>query len=167
MLIVVKNMRELNFSALMEIYVEGNLENGQDQWPEETPERKLFLAEEAFQQYLWEIFFPTPGALYAVWCVEGRYVSALRLEPYRDGLLMEALETAPEHRRKGYASALLEAVLDQLVPGKLYSHVSKRNLPSLRTHEKMGFQRISEQAVYIDGSVNDRCCTLCLDQSHR
>jgi len=30
----------------------------------------------------------------------------------------------------------------------------------LRTHEKCGFQRILDYAVYADGSVNDRCYTL-------
>lgn len=161
MLIVAKRMDDLNFSALMEIYSESNRENGRQMWPEETADRQLFLAEEGFGQYLREDFFPTPGALYAAWSVDGKYVSALRLEPYRDGLLLEALETAPAHRGKGYASALLQAVIAELVPGKLYSHVGKKNDPSLRTHEKAGFQRISEGAVYIDGSVDDRCCTLC------
>ena len=27
-------------------------------------------------------------------------------------------------------------------------------------YEKCGFRRISEQATYIDGSVNSHCCTL-------
>lgn len=164
MLIVAKSIGQLNFSALMEVYVEGNLENAEDLWPEETQDRKLFLAEEAFGQYLRDSFFKTPGAQYAIWSVEGRYVSALRLEPYRDGLLLEALETAPAYRRRGYASALMEAVLSRIVTGKLYSHVGKNNIASLRTHEKAGFRRISETAVYIDGSVNDYCCTLCIEK---
>lgn len=161
MLIVAKRMRDLDFSALMEVYSESNRENAQRRWPEEPLERQLFLAEEAFWQYLREDFFTTPGALYTVWSVDEKYVSALRLEPYRDGLLLEALETAPAHRGKGYASALLQAVIEELVPGRLYSHVGKKNAPSLRTHEKVGFRRVSESAVYIDGSVDDRCCTLC------
>ena len=44
---------------------------------------------------------------------------------------------------------------------KVYSHVGKRNAGSLKVHERCGFRRISEQAVYIDGSVNGKCCTLC------
>ncbi len=166
MLIIVKSMRELDFPQLMKVYIEGNLENAEDLWPDESRDRKLFLAEESFREYLQEDFFKTPNASYAIWSESGQYVSALRLEPYRDGLLLEALETFPNLRRKGYAQALLQAVLSQLGNEKLYSHVHKRNIPSLRLHEKMGFQRISEQASYIDGSVNDRCCTFCLDNSN-
>ena len=109
------------------------------------------------------MFFPTDGVVYAIWEAEGRYVSALRLEPYRDGLLLEALETAPDQRRKGYGRRLILSVLEQFPGVKIYSHVHKRNLPSLAIHEKCGFRRISEQAVYIDGSVNSRACTLCYE----
>jgi RimJ/RimL family protein N-acetyltransferase len=75
-------------------------------------------------------------------------------------MLLEALETAPEQRKKGYATALIRAALAQVGTVKIYSHVGKRNEASLKTHISCGFRRISEQAVYADGSVNDRCCTL-------
>lgn len=166
MLIIVESMRELSFGKLMEVYSEGNLENGRDLWPELPEGQQLLQAEQAFYQYLTEVFFITPGARYAILETGGSYVSALRLEPYRDGLLLEALETAPGQRRKGYAESLLrdvQSVLRAQGAVKLYSHVHKRNIPSLRIHEKCGFRRISEIAVYIDGSVNDRCCTLCYE----
>ena len=92
----------------------------------------------------------------AIW----KMVSALRLEPYRDGLLLEALETHPMHRRKGYAKELVTAVMETVGEQRVYSHVGKRNVASLNTHLSCGFQRISEQAVYADGSINDRCATL-------
>ena len=148
MLHMARSLGELNFSQLMEVYIEGT--------------RGLLQAEQDFYQYLREVFFVTPGAVYAIWQENGRYVSALRLEPYKDGLLLAALETAPEHRRKGYAEALIHSILPGR--GKVYSHVHKRNKPSLRIHEKCGFQRVSETAAYLDGSVNDRCCTLCYDR---
>ena len=107
------------------------------------------------------MFFKTEGAYYLIWEEAGRYVSALRLEPYRDGLLLEALETAPEQRRKGYAAKLMSAAQEFVGDTKLYSHVHKRNIPSLNVHDFCGFHRILEYAVYTDGSVNDRCCTLC------
>lgn len=159
MLLRANSIRELDFPKLMEIYIEGNLENGADRWPEEPAPRQLQLAEEAFRDYLSRDFFSVSGAVYYIWQEGGAYVSALRLEPYKDGVLLEALETRPQLRRKGYGQALVRAVLNQ-VPGKIYSHVHKRNTASLGLHEKCGFLRISEQAAYIDGSVNDRCCTL-------
>jgi len=165
MLHIAKSLRELNFSALMAVYLEGNREKAQMDFPDLPEEQGIFQAEQDFYQYLREVFFPTNGALYAVWQENGRYLSALRLEPYRDGVLLEALETAPECRRKGYAEALMRAVLKDC--GKIYSHIHKRNTPSLQIHEKLGFSRISENAVYIDGSVNSRCCTVCYDPGQR
>ena len=100
MLCVVKRMGELDFAALMEVYEEGNLENGEELWPELPEGLRLLNAEQAFHQYLRECFFVTPEAVYCIWQEKGKYVSALRLEPYQDGLLLEALETAPHSRRR-------------------------------------------------------------------
>lgn len=160
MLIVAKSIKDLSFGKLMEVYTEGNLENGQDLWPHEPEARQIALAEQEFYQYLQQVFFRTPDARYLIWEENGRYVSALRLEPYQDGLLLEALETAPEMRKKGYAARLVRAALEHAGEGTVYSHVGKRNVASLRTHEACGFRRLLDYAVYADGSVNDRCCTL-------
>ena len=145
----------------MSVYAESNSENGQEFWPEESSHRQIALAEQEFYSYLRQVFFKTDGAFYAVLEQDGQYVSALRLEPYRDGLLLEALETAPDHRRKGYATVLVRDVLEHTGNIKIYSHVGKRNFASLRTHESCGFRIVSDFAVYADGSVNQRCYTLC------
>ena len=99
MLLIAKSLRELSFPKLMEVYMEGNRENGADRYPGETPDRQLALAEEDFREYLSQVFFAAESAAYFILEEAGRYVSALRLEPYEDGLLLEALETAPEERR--------------------------------------------------------------------
>ena len=161
MLKIVRKMNDLSFGKLMEVYIEGNLENGQDMWPDEPESRQIALAEQEFYNYLQQVFFKTSGAQYLIWEENGSYVSALRLEPYQDGLLLEALETVPEARRRGYAAQLMYAALESVGNVKVYSHVHKRNLASLRTHEKCGFVRILDHAVYADGSVNDVCSTLC------
>lgn len=153
MLILINKLYDLRFSELMEVYEEGNLENGQELWPDEPEGQQILLAEQEFHQYLRECFFATEGALYAIWAVDGRYVSALRLEPYQDGLLLEALETAPNQRRKGYAKELIRAVRNTFPGTRIYSHIHKRNIPSIRTHEACGFRRILHYAVYADGSV--------------
>ena len=158
---IAKSLKEVDFSQLMAVYEEGNLENGEELWPELPEGLRLLRAEQAFHQYLRECFFATPEAVYCIWQEGGQYVSALRLEPYRDGLLLEALETAPAYRRRGYACALIEAVLRQFGEKRIYSHVSKRNTASLRTHEACGFRRIAEHAVYADGSVLQNHVTFC------
>lgn len=163
MLKIVKNLGQLPFSDLMEVYAQGNQEVGDARYPAQPPMARLRLVEEEFYQYLQEVFFPTAGAIYALWTEEGKVVSALRLEPYRDGLLLEALETAPGERRKGYAAALIRAV-QGTVTDKLYAHVGRENLASQKAHEKCGFRRISDCAVYIDGSVDPRADTLCYEK---
>ena len=156
MLIVATRMQEMNFNALMEVYREGNAENGALRYPHESATVQLMLAEQDFYQYLVQCFFSTDGAVYALWKCEEGYASALRLEPYQDGLLLEALETAPDKRRQGYACKLLQAVqawLSQHGSIKVYSHVSRKNTASQRSHQSCGFRKILDYAVYADGSV--------------
>ena len=159
MLRIAKSLKELNFRTLMDVYMEGNLEKA-----EESAlglHQGLLQAEQDFYQYLRECFFPVPDAVYAVWEENGQYISAVRFEPYRDGILLEALETAPEHRGKGYAAKLVCAALLQLQLQKVYSHVSKKNTASLALHERCGFVKVLDYAAYIDGSVNRNAVTLC------
>ena len=161
MLLRFESLGDLNFRALMDVYEEGNRENAADQYPEEGEYRGLALAEEDFRQYLRECFFTVHGAEYYVWAENDRYISALRLEPYQDGLLLEALETRPDMRRKGYAARLIRSVVEILPEGtKIYSHVSKRNTASMKTHESCGFEIILNYAVYVDGSVRHNARTL-------
>ena len=160
MLQLATKLQELNVSQLMAVYEEGNRENGSILYPELPEGQQILRAEQSFYEYLREGFFPVEGAVYALWVENGRYVSALRLEPYADGLLLEALETAPEQRRKGYAEKLIRAVLEQF-PQKIYSHVSKKNTASLMVHQKCGFCQILDYAKYIDGSVLRTAVTLC------
>ena len=160
MLFLANKLNDLSFSALMELYIEGNQENAADQWKHLPEQFALRKVEQDFYLYLKDEFFKTPGAYYAVWQADGCYISALRLEPYQDGLLLEALETHPDYRRQGYAKGLIEAVIQQFSGRKIYSHVNQRNIPSLRTHQACGFRMIMDHAVYIDGSVDYRACTL-------
>ena len=161
MLIIADRLNQLNFRQLMDVYEELNLEQGRLLYPHESSAQWALLAEQDFYQYLNECFFQTPGAVYALWQENGKYVSALRLEPYLDGLLIEALETLPTVRGMGYAGMLLHAVKAHYGEIQLYAHVDKRNIPSIRVHERCGFHRILEHAVYADGSVLSGSCTYC------
>lgn len=161
MLIIVNGMKQLNFRQLMDVYEQSNLEQGRMLFPHAPASQWPLLAEQDFYQYLRECFFATSGAVYAIWQENGRYVSALRLEPYMDGLLIEALETLPSVRNMGYAGMLLTAVCDRMRETKLYAHVDKANISSIHVHERCGFHRILEHAVYADGSVLSGSCTYC------
>ena len=161
MLICAEAFWQLDFDSLMEVYAEGNRENGEDLYPDENPERQLELAKRDFGCYLRENFFAQNDACYWVWSENGVYRSALRLEPYQDGLLLEALETHPEYRRRGYAKKLISAVLKGLPAGtKVYSHISKRNTPSIASHLTCGFFKLLDYSVDTDGGKLDYQVTM-------
>ena len=163
MLLTARKMNEFSFSKLMGVYRQANREHGALLAPEEPEDRQLQLAEEDFYAYLHDCFFTHPGAVYCIWEENGQYISALRLEPYRDGLLLEALETAPDCRQRGYALRLIQEV-QRLLEGqgsvRIYSHVSRNNTASMKTHRKCGFEKHLDYAAYIDGSVDRRADTL-------
>lgn len=144
MLKLVSSMSELNITQYLSVYRGSN---------------RNFRAEEQMLSYLRESFFSVRGAVCAMWVVDGQYKSALRFEPYKDGLLLTALETAPEERRKGYAKSLLQAILNQYsVP--VYSHIAKNNKPSLNLHLACGFEIDTDSAVLLDGTVTHNYCTM-------
>ena len=153
-------LRELDFEQLMAVYEEGNRENAEEFFPDDTPTVQMERAKQSFEEYLREDFFRVSGALYAVWEENGEYVSALRLEPYEDGWLLEALETKPIKRRKGYAAKLIAAATEQIPKGPIYSHVGKRNAASMAVHLKCGFKKILDHAKYVDGTITHYSVTL-------
>ena len=119
----------------------------------------ILEAEQDFYAYLRDVFFQTKDVKYYVLEDNGQYLSAFRIEPYQDGYLLEALETAPKHRRKGYAKQLLSEVLPKIsLP--VYSHIHKQNQASLAVHRLCGFQIILDFAQYIDGTNKQDSYTL-------
>ena len=159
MLLLCDKLSQIRFGQLMQVYAEGAAENGADDYPDLPPNEQILRAEQDFYAYLQTGFFTQPGDLYCIWEEQGVYVSALRLQKYQDGWLLEALETHPDYRRQGYACRLIQAVLEELHPERLYSHIGHRNIASQATHLKCGFHKISDHARYADGSVNSHCGT--------
>ena len=105
-------------------------------------------------------FLAKPGNTYWILEEEGAWVSALRLSRIEDGFYyMEALETHPRYRRKGYGIKLLQGVIEALKEGgsfKICDCVWKRNTPSLAVHEKCGFGIVSERGMdYIHGEADE------------
>lgn len=143
----------LPFTEMMDIYIEGNVENGEYFFPEKPKAQQLQLAIQKFRDYLEDDFFPRENAFCALWMEDGQYVSALRLKPWEDGLLLEALETRPDQRKRGCAVKLINAVLREISSQKVYAHVSKSNAASLRTLQKCGFSILRNAN---DGAENHR-----------
>ena len=127
-------------------------------FPDDSPGQQMVKAEQEFGDYLRKDFFFVRGAYYCIWVVNGVYLSALRLEPYMDGFLLCALETKLSARRKGHATALLKASLDE-VDLPVYSHIRKDNRASIAAHRACGFRLHHEGAQFLDGSVSSNSDT--------
>lgn len=159
MIEVFYKLSDIRFGELMCVYQEGNTENAKERYAKLDRNAAILQVEQDFYIFLEEVFFSVDDAAYYVLSENGKYLSALRLEPYEDGFLLEALETRPGFRRKGYAKKLVSFALDQ-VKKPVYSHVLKDNVPSLSAHFSCGFKKIMDSARYIDGTVSHACCTL-------
>lgn len=163
MLEIFNYFHQIDFAQLAAVYEQSILQQAEEAPLTYSVNEGYLQARQAFYDFLRYGFFQTADVLYAVLAHQGRYLAALRLEPYQDGMLIEGLETAPEERRKGHATSLVHAVIDYLRNTEysiLYSHVDKRNSESLKIHKTCGFERILEHAVFIDGSVRHDTCTL-------
>lgn len=149
MLLRITSCTDLDSRKLMDIYSENNTENAEDFYPGET-DRDVALrkVETGFMSFLEQEFFTWTKAACWIWEEDGLWVSALRNCEIQDGLhYLEALETHPAHRNKGYGSLLLSRVLSAMRedgPFRLCDCVSKRNAASLKIHEKCGFRIVSE-----------------------
>ena len=156
---------DIDFRQLSDVYEEGIRINGRELYPTQPENLQILYAEQDFYAYI-EEFFKEPTAKYAVCFHNGFYASALRLESYNDGILLNALETVPSLRNNGFATKLICSVLEYLRcrgDGVLYSHVDKNNLTSLHVHLLCGFRIISEKAVFLDGTVKCDSFTLSIN----
>jgi len=157
---LIRKFSDLDFNCLMEVYSESNRDNTRLVYPHLAPEEALIQVHEDFYSYLRDDFFRVRGSVYCLHRANGMVVSAARMEPYRDGWLLNGLETHPHHRCRGYAEALIRAIQSQWAgKGPIYSHVLKRNSPSRRLHLRCGFVAKSEHAIYLDGTVTTRAQT--------
>lgn len=157
LLVITDKMSPAEKEKLMAVYEESNGENAQDMFPDDSPEIARKKVHEGFGQYLDE-FLADPQNTYYIWEEQGAYRSALRLTKLTDFYYMEALETAPDCRRNGYAEKLMNAVITYLKRAHnpvIRSCVSKKNEKSLAFHKKCGFRIDQMEAVqyYVNPSV--------------
>lgn len=163
MLKIISSMDALDFSQLSSVYEESVGKDGAENYNNESRNLQYLQSKQDFYAYLQD-FFSQEESLLCIWAPGDTYKAALRLEPYRDGLLLAGLETAPDARQKGYAKSLVNAVVDKwgnMGSFLLYSHVEKRNLASISVHNACGFEKILDYGVYSDGSVFHDSFTFC------
>ena len=142
---------QLDGRKLMDLYAEGNRENAEEFYPDEDISVGIQRVETEFLSFLNDTFLPKPENTYWVLEENGEYISALRLTELPERrFYLEALETHPYYRRKGFATKLLTEVTETLKAGGPFcicDCVSKRNSASIRTHKRAGF-RIASDAGY-------------------
>jgi len=161
MLQIKTSFDRIDFRQLCRVYSDELLNAGKKDYPYFSENLQILEAEQDFYHFLSE-FFRLDDAFYAIWIEEGRYQSALRVEPYQDGVIFTGLQTALESRNKGYASALMEETLRYLsINGvcRVYSHIRKDNRASIQCHIENGFEKILDYSVYINGDVDRHCHT--------
>lgn len=149
MLRVITTYAALDGPRLMAVYAESNRENTDYFFPDlEDKVLAVQKVEEGFLKFLREEFFAGPGPACYVLEEAGEWVSALRMNELQPGFYyLEALETRPGYRRRGYAVRLLREVVDHLKakgPFRLCDCVDKLNEPSVFTHLACGWQIVSE-----------------------
>lgn len=160
MLIKANRMSHFRFSELMEVYASTNLEDGKSKYPQLFESEQRLQSEQDFYAYLQE-FFKLPSTCCYILEREDIYVSALRLEPYKDGCLLTALETRPDSRNCGYGKSLVQQVLAQLPENAVvYSHIAKENEASIAVHTACGFSKFSDYAALLDGTVSQGYYTM-------
>lgn len=126
------------------VYGEAIRENALERDPVAGATQALIQAEEdRFVDFLCQ-FFRGYRSSYYVLCDNDRWVSALRLTQLSGFYYLEALETAPEERRKGHATHLMQLMLRRLKKHStgqvvIRSCINKKNAASLAVHTKYGF----------------------------
>lgn len=163
MLISITSYEKIDPRKLMDIYSESNFENIDYFYPDEKDkEVALKKVEEGFLNFIKNDFLQKSEATYWVLEENGKWLSALRIcKVEQDIYYLEALETIPNQRKKGYASKLLLQVIEEYKKKgsfTLCDCVSKKNIASLKTHEKCGFVIVSDNGYdYLDKSTNEHC----------
>ena len=161
MLQIIHNIQQISYSALMLVCRESIIHSGKQNYPGFSEAEQLIQAENDLYDYLTTMFQTDSKAICAVWVAEGSYKAILRLEEYRDGLLLNSLETAPEARRKGYGSLLVQNTLLQFPNINIYCHIHRNNKASIALHEKCGFCKIADSSLLLDGSFVRNYYTYC------
>ena len=157
-LLVFNNFENVDVEQFLNIYKESSADNAKKWFPGLEQTEALKEYEDGFLGFMKNDFFSGGGILFVL--TDGScYVSALRLyEKAPSEYYLEALETNPKYRKKGYGRELLFQLQRYLKEHNksyvLTAHVEKTNTPSLKTHKSAGFE-ITADYVIEDGEKFD------------
>jgi ribosomal protein S18 acetylase RimI-like enzyme len=91
-----------------------------------------------------------PDASYQVVVVEDELIGRLYVDRRDDEICIVDIALLPEHRRRGFGTALLRKLLAEAdATGKRVTiHVERFN-PALRLYERLGFVQVKDEGVYV------------------
>lgn len=141
---------EINLEKLMDIYEESNWENLSMVTTEscKISDKNILYQKvrSSYKSYLKTDFFKNGKNFLAILIDENNYLAAIRLYDEGDFYLLEALETKPEYRRRGYGESLLREVFSYFEKGsQIRSEVFLSNKKSLALHKKLGFEILEKR----------------------
>lgn len=147
-IIITNKKSDIDFDKLMEVYYESNMENIEKSSYFSVESIDAFREKEIFDNYkkdyinyLKEDFLANKENYIAIIRNKDTYLSALRLHYEEDCYLIEALETNPDFRNRGYGEKLLKSVLIKFPKKTVFnSEVGLNNKKSLGLHKKLGFK---------------------------
>lgn len=149
MLLKIRELLDSDTTSLMDIYQESSKNNVSYFFPEIIDiEEGIKKANKAYLEYIRNDFLKRNNTCYYIWKDNGIWVSAMRLYKIKGSIyFMEALETHPLYRKRGYAEKLISSVIEELKQDgdfEMRSYVNINNVASRRTHIKCGFEESSE-----------------------
>lgn len=147
-LLVTNNVKRIDFEKLMDVYEESNRENivnASDfigELGDSFKEKEIFdNYKKDYINYLKEDFLANKENYIVIIRNKDTYLSALKLHYEEDCYLIEALETNPDFRNRGYGEKLLKSVLIKFPKKTVFnSEVGLNNKKSLGLHKKLGFK---------------------------
>ncbi|MGN1347860.1 MAG: GNAT family N-acetyltransferase [Acutalibacteraceae bacterium] len=153
MLNIVTQIDENTISRLMSVYSES------------MNDMRINFADDdemcaAYASFLRE-FVKNPKQLIIAEASDDEWVSALRaIETIKGHWFLEAVETKPEERKKGFGKDLLRHTIDYLKSigmTELTCTISKNNFKSQALHEKCGFIPTNELPLNCWGELEEGC----------
>lgn len=155
-LLIFNNFNSVETERFLAVYKESTADNASRWYPELEPAEAIKKYESGYLEFMQNGFFNVGGTLYIL--SDGEYyVSALRLiQLSENDYFLEALETNPGFRNRGYAKQLLNKTIYSLTENALNftikSHIEKNNTASINAHLAAGFV-ITADYITEDGKI--------------
>ena len=143
--LITNEIDKVDLEKLMDIYEESNWENLSmvESEKDKLSDKNILYQKvrENYKSYLKNEFLKDGKNFLAIFKDDKAYLAALMIYDEGDFYLLEALETRPDARRRGYGEELVKGLISCLGNDiEIRSEVSKSNQKSLALHKKLGFE---------------------------